>query len=622
MAPRTVVHQRMLVVEIRIVTRTAEQLAAAVVDRETVVRGVGVSRRAERQGEEGRHQVVRSVGRIGVHQREPRVGIEPRGVAGGGFRSHSVGRLVGQDAVKRETLRTVEVRRVAADQLVGIPPRLGTRELAGQRVGEAHVELRRGGHLFVIVAETRGIGAFRKGVDEERRQVAEPRQVEEIRTCQAREDERHIDERHEIGLHVAAAVVPAAVVAAQDREACTPDFIAVAEPFFGFGQIAQRGDRREEKVAEGVLPDVVVHRVGLEILDIMFVEMLPADTDGFEHRGPLGRGHAVAGRVVTYGQSVHDGRAVEILRRSVAIDGQRRGVQGVAHRLVAERLLARQQVGHREIDDGLRDHLAEFVVHEIDERLFLERSHPRGVAGPRGCDGHEVHIQVPAGLAHQFLRLGVPLRPGTKGIGPVAGDIEPVVRHGSDPAHQFLTRRSGEPPARSIDREGIDRRPALRTAGFRDGPLPVPAPFGQRLVAGISRPFERLRGRNSGKGAVLRQPHAVNRAFRIARGGPEQRGRVLRHSRAARRLRPFAVAGPQRAFVDPDFGRELRRGVEGREKRGCKQDSFHRHPILSSTSPAAPMHPARLPSRAATSSVSSPQTDIICRRTPSRNFSR
>ena len=200
MAPRTVVHQRMLVVEIRIVARAAEQLAAAVVDREAVVRGVGVSRRAERQGEEGRHQIVRRIGRIGVHQRKARVGIETRGVAPGGLRAHVVDRLVGQDAVEREALRTVEVLRVAADQLVGIPPRLGTPEFAGQRVGETHVELRRRGHLLVVVAEARSVGAFREGVDEERRQVAEPRQVEEIRARQAREDERHVNERHEIGL--------------------------------------------------------------------------------------------------------------------------------------------------------------------------------------------------------------------------------------------------------------------------------------------------------------------------------------------------------------------------------------------------------------------------------------
>ena len=196
------------------------------------------------------------------------------------------------------------------------------------------------------------------------------------------------------------------------------------------------------------------------------------------------------------------------------------------------------------------------------------------------------------------------------------------MRHRGDLTHQFGTRRGGEPPARSVDREGVDLRPAFRAAGLRDGPLPVPAALGQRLVAGISRPFEGFRDHRPGEGAVLRQPHAVKRAFRVARGGPEQRRRILRHRDAARRPGPFAVAGPQRAFVEPDFGRKLCLDAESREKRGQKQDSFHRPCILSSTSPAAPMHPARLPSRAATSSVSSPQTDIICRRTPSRSFAR
>ena len=557
-----------------------------------------------------------------MHQREARVGIEARGVAPRGLRAHVVDRLVDQDAVEREALRAVEVLRVAADQLVGIPPRLGTPEFAGQRVGEAHVELRRRGHLLIVVAEPRSVGAFREGVDEERRQVAEPRQVEEIRARQARKDERHVNERHEIGLHVAAAVVPAAVVAAQDRESRAPHLVAVAEPLFGLGEVAQRGDGREEEVAEGVLPDVVVHRVSLEILDVVAVEVFAPDADGFEHRGPLLRGHAVAGRIVAHREPVHDGRTVEILRRGVAVNGQRRGVQGVTHRGVAKRLLARDQVGRREVHDGLRDHLAELVVHEVDERLFLKGRHPRRVARTRRCDGHEVHIQVPAGLADQLPGFGIPLRPRAEGVGPVTRDIEPVVRHGGDPARQFGTRRGGDPPARSIDREGVDLRPTLRGTRLRDGPLPVPASFGQRFVAGISRPFERFRGRNSGEGAVLRQPHAVERALRVARGGPEQRGRILRHRDAARRPGPFAVAGPQRAFVEPDFGRKLRLGAEGREKRGQKQDSFHRPCILSSTSPAAPMHPARLPSRAATSSVSSPQTDIICRRTPSRSFAR
>ena len=231
--------------------------------------------------------------------------------------------------------------------------------------------------------------------------------------------------------------------------------------------------------------------------------MFAPDTDGFEHRGPLFGHHAVARRVVTHGQSVHDGRTVEILRRGIAVDGQRGGVEGVTHGGIAERLLAREQVGRREIDDGLRDHLAEFVVHEVDERLFLEGRHPRGIARTRRGYGHELHAEFGAGLPHRSPGFGVSLRPGAERIDPVAGDIETVVRHRGDPAHQLGTRRGGEPSGRSVDGKGIDFRPAFRCAGLGDGPLPVPAALGERLVAGVSRPFERLRGRNSGKGAVL-----------------------------------------------------------------------------------------------------------------------
>lgn len=192
-----------------------------------------------------------------------------------------------------------------------------------------------------------------------------------------------------------------------------------------------------------------------------------------------------------------------------------------------------------------------------------------------------------------------------------------------DPAHQFGTRRGGEPPARSIDREGVDLRPALRGAGLRNGPLPVPASFGQRLVAGISRPFERLRGHNSGEGAVLRQA-ARGRARASSRPRRARAARrILRHRDAARRPGPIRGSrGRSERLSSRISAGKLRLGAEGREKRGQKQDSFHRPCILSSTSPAAPMHPGAVAQPAATSSVSSPQTDIICRRTPSRSFAR
>ena len=201
--------------------------------------------------------------------------------------------------------------------------------------------------------------------------------------------------------------------------------------------------------------------------------MFAPDADGFQHRGPLLRGHAVAGRVITHGQSVHDGRTVEILRRGIAVDGQRRGVQGVTHRSVAERLLAREQVGRREIHDGLRDHLAELVIHEIDERLFLEGRHPRRVARTRRGDGHEVHIQVPAGLAEQLPRFGIPLRPRAKGIDPVARNIEPVMRHRGDLTHRAVKgpgqqrQGHGDPGQHGKTIARIDKQPQRCPRGQR-----------------------------------------------------------------------------------------------------------------------------------------------------------
>ena len=197
-----------------------------------------------------------------------------------------------------------------------------------------------------------------------------------------------------------------------------------------------------------------------------------------------------------------------------------------------------------------------------------------------------------------------------------------MVRHRSDTGGEFRARRSGDTPGRSIYVECVHRRPAFPAARFRHGPLPVPAPFGEGLVTGISRPFEGFGDRCPGEGAVLRQPQAVNSRFRIGRSGPEQRRGILCHDDTARRLCPFAVTGPQRAFVEPYLGGKLRGGGESREKRYQKEDSFHGQRVLSSTRPAAPRHPARLPSTAATISVSPPQTSIACRRTPSRSFSR
>ena len=161
-------------------------------------------------------------------------------------------------------------------------------------------------------------------------------------------------------------------------------------------------------------------------------------------------------------------------------------------------------------------------------------------------------------------------------------------------ARQFGTRRGGEPPARSIDREGVD--PDQRSG----------APGSKRTIASTSvlRPAARGRHKppilNGSEGVTPRRCCPATAARGRARvSSRPRRARAARADSASPRRRP--PAGPIRgsgaaaSVCRAGFRLELRLGAESREKRGQKQDSFHRPCILSSTSPAAPMHPARCP---------------------------
>ena len=85
---------------------------------------------------------------------------------------------------------------------------------------------------------------------------------------------------------------------------------------------------------------------------------------------------------------------LKILRRGVAVDGHRRHVPRMAHHGVEEGILAREEPRQREVDDRLGDDLAELVVHEGDERLFLEGRHAGRVARTRRRNRHRIHVDA------------------------------------------------------------------------------------------------------------------------------------------------------------------------------------------------------------------------------------
>ena len=249
-------------------------------------------------------------------------------------------------------------------------------------------------------------------------------------------------------------------------------------------------------------------------------------------------------------------------------------MQSMAHGGTGERLLARQEVGDREIHGGLRDDLAEFVVHEVNHHLFLVSRHARRIARARGCHRHEGHIQFPARLPHQFAGFGIPARPGTESIRLVAPHVEPEMGHGGDLRSEVPGCRRRETPGRSIDPEALERRPDFGPSGLLAAPLPIPASLRQRTVHGprgpVERPLDHRRRRS--ESTVLRQPHAILRAGSIVRSRPQQRGRVLPHDDIRRGFGPLAVTRMQRLLVEVSLG-----GLPGLLGGSARCDQTGRH---------------------------------------------
>ena len=272
----------------------------------------------------------------------------------------------------------------------------------------------------------------------------------------------------------------------------------------------------------------------------------------------------------------------------------------MAHHGRTPRLVTRQQPRQREVDDRLGHHLAELVVHEVDERAFLEGAHARRVARPRRGHRNGLHVDPAPRPGEELLRLGIRRRAAAQRPDAVRRHVEARMRLRGEALHEFVARRGGEAP-RGVRDDKFARCGALRSPLPGEGrhPPPVAArrertvkrPDGPRLFAG-----EGLRGRELRRRGEF---DPVTRHVVTARG-PEQRRRVLRHGDSAGGLHPLPVAGPQRLFVEelfgrkplpfrrrscgggastgrmPRFGRELcRDGCGGQQHGGQDDDSVH-----------------------------------------------